>query len=141
MLIEEASKYHRGEPVFEIKICDIENMDRESYRYETTKEVYFTMEEALKIARKIAEEESYMSQVPEEPDFILFVCIIYGRKYAKKNGYIYGSPKIVHIISTNTKEETDKANKDKRWKKYEVNEYTTPPVVTKEEFYQWPDKG
>lgn len=140
MLASEASKRHRGEPVYEIAIHNIENMDYESHCHETMYEVYLTMEEALEVARRLAEDEAFQSQIPESPDFIHFVCILYGRKFGKKSGNIYGFPKIVHIISTHTKEQTDKAEKDPRWKKYEINEYITPPTLTKDDFYQWPDE-
>lgn len=140
MLIKEAIKSHCGEPLYEVSIHNAENMDRETLCHETMYEVYITMEEALEVAKRLAEDSARFAQSHDVPDFTQFVCIFYGRKFSKRTKSIYGFPKIIYIISSNTKKKTDAAEKDPRWKRYPVNEYTTPPVVNKEDFYEWPDE-
>lgn len=140
MLIKDAIKNHCGEPLYEVAIHNSDNMDRQSSCYETMYEVYLTMEEALEVARKLAGESAWFAQANDMPNFTQFVCIFYGRKYSKKTKGIYGFPKIIYVISSNTKEKTDEAVKDPRWKRYPVNEYTIPPVINEEDFYEWPDE-
>jgi hypothetical protein len=52
-------------------------------------------------------------------------------------GTMYGFKKIIYVISSQTKEVTDRFTIDKRFKNLQIAEYTKQPKLTKDMFYQW----
>ena len=141
----EACKKHRGKPIYEIEVHDIENRNRYVYDSADTQNVYLSLEDAKKNARDIAR---YIARHRhtcklDNPDYnteetTLVACVYSGRKVSK-NGNIYGFKKIIYAVSAQTEEVTGRFIMDKRFKDLQIDEYTEQPVLTKDMFYQWED--
>ena len=140
---KEASKKHRLETIYEVGVHDIENRSCLCFINDETSKVYLTMDDAKVAARMVANEIARLNQCEtiDNPDFdtekqTLIVCIFSGRKYSKM-GTMYGFKKIIYVISSQTKEVTDRFTIDKRFKNLQIDEYTKQPKLTKDMFYQW----
>lgn len=139
------SKKHKLEPIYEVTWQSMSDLDYYSRNNITDNEVFLNLEEAIEAARKVAYDSAWFRQLRllDEPNCGLekhgqLAIVYYGRKYSKK-GTIYGFGKVVYVISDMTEEMTKNAIMDKRVAKYEINEYTEQPVLTKDMFYQWED--
>lgn len=143
---KEASKKHRGETLYEVIVHDVRNRTWFCYQSKETDDFYLSLDEAKAAARKVAYNIAWGDQLQklDHPDYnteytAYLACVTTGRKFSK-NGVLYGFAKTIYAVSHQTKEVTDKFEFDKRFKGLRPDEYTDPPQLTKDMFYQWDEE-
>lgn len=143
MEINKVCKKFRGCKVYCIRCFRINNEKRFREGYYTNECLYPTFEEALEYARQEASSWSWMDAAfkydrgDANPTGV--VCICSGMSISKDGKIKHGHQKIEYIIATNTKEYTDQYTPDPALKGKEPDEYLTPPVLTKDDFYDTND--